>query len=148
MCYCWFHIRLCQFHSHRHFFSQFPSSSALLKLLGSSRYSINYENHLSFNFAYSNWLPILQQVNFKLPTLVHRSLHNAGSQYLSFTTSLYAIASASLCLPQSPLPTLYQHCSCLLWFPTCFSLEFPPSSSQIYQLLHCIQIQFKNSPFL
>jgi len=29
-----------------------------------------------------------------------------------------------------------------------FSLEFPPSSCQIYLLLHCLQIQSKNSPFL
>jgi len=27
-------------------------------------------------------------------------------------------------------------------------LKFPPSSSQIYRLSHCFQIQSKNSPFL
>jgi len=30
-----------------------------------------------------HWLPIQQQIDFKLATLVHRSLHNAGPQYLS-----------------------------------------------------------------
>jgi len=41
-------------------------------------------------------------------------------------------------------------CHRSLWFSTCwpFPLEFPPSSSQIYRLLHCLQIQSKNSPFL
>jgi len=50
-------------------------------------------------------------------------------------------------LPQSPLPTSYQHCSCLSWFSTCwpFPLEFPPSLSQICRLLHCLQSQSKNS---
>jgi len=56
-----------------------------------------------------HWLPIQQRTDFKLATLVHRSLHNAAPQYIiiSFTTSLYAITSASLCLPQSSLPTSY-----------------------------------------
>jgi len=84
-----------------------------------------------------HWLPIQQfRINFKLATFVHRSLHNASPQYLSSATSLYAIASPSLCLPQSPLPTSYQHYSCLSWFSICwpFSLEFPLSSSQIYRL--------------
>jgi len=30
-----------------------------------------------------HWLPIQQRINFNLATLVHRSLHNAGPQYLS-----------------------------------------------------------------
>jgi len=30
-----------------------------------------------------HWLTIQQRINFKLATLVHRSLHNAGTQYLS-----------------------------------------------------------------
>jgi len=90
-----------------------------------------------------HWLPIQQRINFKLATHVHRSL-------LIFTTSLYAIASASFCLPQSSLPTSYQHSSCHSWFSTCwpFSLESPSSSSLIYHLLHCLQIQSKNSRFL
>jgi len=49
----------------------------------------------------------------------------------SDTTSLYAIASASLCLPQSP-----QHYPCLSWYSTCwpFPLEFPQhlSSTESY----------------
>jgi len=65
-------------------------------------------------------------------------------------SSLLHPYTPSLCLPQTPLSTSYQHCFCLLWFSTCwpFSLAFPPSSSQIYQLLHGLQIQSKNSPFL
>jgi len=62
-----------------------------------------------------------------------------------FTTSSYAIASASICLPQSPLPTSYQHYSCLSWFWTCW--PFPPSSSPIYRPLHCLQIQSKMFTF-
>jgi len=124
------------------FFLQCPSSSARSKLLGSSCYSLNS----------LHWLRIQQRINFKLSILVNCSFHNAGrpSILVIFTTSLYAIASASLCLPQSPLPISYQHYSCLLWFSTCwpFPLEFPPSSSQIYRLLHCLQIQSKYSPFL
>jgi len=42
---------LCQFHSYRHFFSQYPSSSARSKLLGSSRYSLNYQNYISSKFT-------------------------------------------------------------------------------------------------
>jgi len=30
-----------------------------------------------------HWLPIQQRINFKLATIVHRSLQNAGPQYLS-----------------------------------------------------------------
>jgi len=75
-----------------------------------------------------HWLPIQQRINFELATLVHRLLHNAGPQYLSsllhlLTPSPYAIASASHCLPQSPLPNSYQHCSCLSWFSTCLSFS-------------------------
>jgi len=75
-----------------------------------------------------HWLPIQQRINFKLAILVHRSLHNSDplwSMHVVFTTSSYAIASgssASLCLPQSPLPTLYQHYSCLSLFSTCWRL--------------------------
>jgi len=50
-CYCWFQIRLCQFHSCLHFFSPYLSSSAHSKLLGSSRYSLNYQYHLSSKFT-------------------------------------------------------------------------------------------------
>jgi len=63
---------------------------------------------------------------------------------------MYCFTSASHYLPQSRLPTSYQHYSCLSCFSTCwlFPLEFPPSSSRIYRLLRCLQIQSKNSPFL
>jgi len=47
-------------------------------------------------------------------------------------------------------PNFVSTCSCLSWFSTYwpFSLKFPSSSSQIYRLVHCLQIQAKNSPFL
>jgi len=37
-----------------------------------------------------HWLPIQKWINFKLATLVHRSLHNAGPQYLSSLLHPYA----------------------------------------------------------
>jgi len=37
-----------------------------------------------------NWLPIQQQINFKLATLFHRLLHNAGPLVLVIFTSLYS----------------------------------------------------------
>jgi len=43
-----------------------------------------------------------------------------GITIIIFTTSSHSIASASLCLPQSPLPTSYQHWSCLSWFSACW----------------------------
>jgi len=47
-----------------------------------------------------HWLPIQQRYNFKLATLVHRSLHNAGPQYLSYLSHPYTpsrqLRSASL----------------------------------------------------
>jgi len=89
-----------------------------------------------------HWLPILQRINLKLATHIHRSPYNAGP----YTYYLYYILirhRVSFTVP--PLPTSFQHCSCLSWFSTCwpFSLEFSPSSSQIYRLLHCLQIQSK-----
>jgi len=88
-----------------------------------------------------------QQLSCSCPSF---NLQRWPSILVIFTTSLHSIASASLCLPQSPRPTSYQHCSCLSRFSTCwpFSLVFSPSSSQIYLLLYCLQIQSKNSPFL
>jgi len=102
-----------------------------------------YQNHLSSKVTSlaSNSASNL----FWMATLVHRSLHNAAPQYTS--SLLHPYTSASLCLLQSPLPTSYQKCSRLSFFSTCwpFPLEFPASSSQIYRLLHCLQIQSKNS---
>jgi len=53
-----------------------------------------------------HWLPIQQRINFKLASLVHRSLHNAGPQYLSSLLHLYTpsrqLRSASLNLLSEP----------------------------------------------
>jgi len=123
-------------------------SSARARLLGSSCYSLNYQYHLGCKFTSlaSNLATNRFQIGYScLPFTPQRW----PSILVISTSSLYAIASASLCLLQSPLPTSYL-ISCLSWLSTCwhFSLEFPPSSSQIYRLLHCHQIQSKNSPFL
>jgi len=45
-----------------------------------------------------HWLPIQQRVNLELATLVHRSLHNAGPQYLSYLLHPYT--------PSRPLPSI------------------------------------------
>jgi len=45
----------------------------------------------SINQSINHWLPIQKRIYFKLATLVHRSLHYAGPQYLS-----------SLLLPYTP----------------------------------------------
>jgi len=98
-----------------------------------------------------HWLPIQQRINIQLATLCPPfTPQRWPSIHVIFTTCLCAIVSALLCRPQSPLPTSYQHCSCHSWFSTCwpFPMEFPPSLSKIYWLLHCLQIQSKNSPFL
>jgi len=118
-------------------FSYLPASFVIL---------LSFQTTLALNSLL--WLPIQQRINFKLTTLVHRSLHNAGPQYLSPLLHPYTpsrrLHSASLNLF---FPTSYQHYYCLSWFWTCwpFPLEFPPSSSQIYRHLHCLQIQSKNS---
>jgi len=100
----------------------------------------------------SHWLPIRQRL-VKLANLIHRSLHKLAtlvhhlvpSILVIFTTLLHSIASASICLPQSPHSTSYPHCSCLSWFSVCmpFYMEFSPSSSQINWLLHCLQVKSK-----
>jgi len=90
------------------------------------------------------------QINFKLATLVHgRSLHSAGprSILVIYTTPLYARSrqhrSASLNLLSQP--RTYQHCYCLSWFSTSGPLFGITSLiiSDLYRLLHCLQIQFK-----
>jgi len=73
--------RLCKFHSYRHFFSQYPSSSLCSKFIGTSRYSLNYQYQLGLKFTSLASNSALNQ--FKLATPVHRSLHNAGAQYLT-----------------------------------------------------------------
>jgi len=99
-CYCWFQIRLCQFQSHQHFFSQYPSSLARSKLLGSSHYSLNYQHHLSSKFTSlaSNSATNQFSIGYSCPPFTPQRW---PSILVIFTTSLYAIASASLCLPQS-----------------------------------------------
>jgi len=84
-------------------------------------------------------LPIQPRINFKLATLVHCSLHNTGLQC--------QFRSAFINLLSQPR---YQHYTCLSWFLSCWlsPLKFPPSSSQIYRLLHCLQIQSENATFL
>jgi len=71
------------------------------------------------------------------------------SIHVIFATSLYAIASASLCLRQYPLSTSYQHYSCVLWFSTCwpFPLEFSSSSSQIFRFLTVFKSNLKTHLF-
>jgi len=53
-----------------------------------------------------HWLPIRQRIDFKLATLVHRSLHNACPQYLSSLLQVYTptrqLRSASLNLLAVP----------------------------------------------
>jgi len=92
LCYCWFQIRSCQFHSHRHFFSQYPSSS-----ISMSRYSRNYQHHLSSKFT---------SLASNSANLVHRSLHNAGPHYLSSLLHPYTpsrqLRSTSLNLLSQP----------------------------------------------
>jgi len=72
------------------------SSSAGPKLLGSSRTYSTTNTTSALNSLH--WLPIQQRINFKLATLVHRSLHNAAPQYLS---SLLHRVSFSFALPPS-----------------------------------------------
>jgi len=79
-------------------------SSARSKFLGSivTRSTTNTISALNL----LHWLPIQQRINFKLATLVHRSLHNAGPQYLSSLLHPYTpsrqLRSASLNLLSQP----------------------------------------------
>jgi len=57
-----------------------------------------------------HWLPIQQRINFKLATLVHRSLHNARPQYMSSLLNPYT-SSRQLC---SASLHLFSHASSLL----------------------------------
>jgi len=83
-----------------------------------------------------NWLPIQQRINFKL---VHRSLHNTGPQYLSSSIHPYPSRLGSASLNLLSQPRINITLASRLWFSTCWplSLAFPPTSSQIYWLLHC-----------
>jgi len=118
----------------------------MFKTFGSSHYLLNNQHHLSSKFTSlaSNSATNRFKIGYSCPPFTPQCW---PSKLVIFTTSLYAIASALLCLPQSLFPTLYQHCSCLSWFSTCWpaSLKFHPALSQIYRLLHHLQIQSKNS---
>jgi len=52
------------------------------------------------------WLSIQQRINFKLATIIHRGLHNAGPQYMTFLLHPYTpsrqLRSASLNLLSQP----------------------------------------------
>jgi len=87
-------------------------------------------------------------LNWLLLTTVHSTTLALNTCHIYYI--LIGHRASLLSLPQSRLPTSYRHCSCLSWFSTCwpFPLEFPPSSPQIYRLLHCLQIQSKNAPIL
>jgi len=54
-----------------------------------------------------DWLPIQQRINFKLATLVHRSLHNAGPHCISSSLHPY---TPSRQLRSASLNFLSQHC--------------------------------------
>jgi len=84
------------------FFSQYPSSSVRSKLLAQVVTRSTTNTTLALNSLH--WLPIQQRINFKLATLVHRSLHNAGPQYMSslLHTPSRQIRSASLNLLTQP----------------------------------------------
>jgi len=48
-----------------------------------------------------HWLPIRQQIDYKLATIVHRSLHNACLQYLSSLLHAYTPKHVSFAPPPS-----------------------------------------------
>jgi len=105
---------------------------------------VSSEHLIVFFFKFSNE----SILNWLLLSTVHSITLALNTYHLHYI--LIPVASASLCHTQSPLPTSYQHCFYLSWFSTYwpFSLKFPPSSSHVYRLVHCLQIQSKNSPFL
>jgi len=96
----------------------------------------------------TNCLPIQQRINFKLATLVHHSLHNAGPQYLSSLLHTYT-PSLTLCIHFFPLSLVSTLLLPLLVFDM-LALLFGIPSIIISDLftLHCLQIQSKNSSFL
>jgi len=88
---------------------------------------------------------------FKLATLIHHSFLNAGpGQYLSSLRHSYMpsrqLRSASLNLLSQPRINIALASRSFRYDALLFGI--PPSSSKIYRLLHCLQIQSKNSPFL
>jgi len=95
----------------------------LSRLLGTSRCSLNYQHHLSSKFTSLTSISTTNQfkISYSCPPFIPKRWHPI---LVIFTTSLHSIASASLCLPQSPLPTLYQHYFCLSWLSTCWPFYF------------------------
>jgi len=87
---------------------------------------------LALNSLY--WLPIQQQINFRLATLVHRPLHNVGPQYLSSLTHPYTpsrqLRSASLTLLSQPRINIslasrgFGHAGPSLWYSLPYHLRF------------------------
>jgi len=106
-------IRLCQFHFLPAFLLAIYIVFSAFKLLGSSCYSLNYQHSLSSKFTSlaSNSATNQFLIGYSCPPFIPQ---HWPSIHVIFN-SLYAIASASLCLPQSPLPTSYQQYSCLSW---------------------------------
>jgi len=125
-------------------FYELSRHASSLRLL----HALNYQHHLSCKLHLtslaSNSTTNLFSIGFSCPPFTPQRWF---SILVIFTTSVYVIASASL--TKFPLPTSYQQYSCISLFLTCwpFSLEFSLSSFQLYRLLHCLQIQSKNSPF-
>jgi len=118
-------------------------------LLGSSRFRSTTNTTSALNSLH--WLPIQQRINFKLVTLVHRSLHNAGPQYLSSLLHLY---SPSRQFRSAPLNLLSQsrinnalvsrgirHAGPSLW-------NFLPHYVRSTDSHTVLKFNLKNSPFL
>jgi len=79
-----------------------------------------------------HWLLIRQRIDYKLATIVHRSLHNACPQYLSSLLHAYTpkrqLRSASLNLLSQPRAKIAL-ASSGFWHAGPSILELPPSSS-------------------
>jgi len=125
-----------------------PCCCLFIRLLDESK-DINWSLDIhSMSLHSIAMLVVRLRINFKLATLVHRFLHHATSQYMSSLLRPYTptrqLRSASLSLLSQPrinISLASRHAGPFLWN------SLAPSSSQIYRLLHCLQIQ-NNSPFL
>jgi len=73
-----------------------------------------------------HWLPIRQRIDYKLATIVHRSLHNACPQYLSYLLHTYTPTRQ---LHSTSLNLLSQPRAKMLSPLVVFSILAPPSSS-------------------
>ena len=98
--------RLCQFSScYRHF--SLRNIDRLQRVQNSLARVVTRSTTISTSALNSlHWPPIRQRINYKLATLVHRSLHNACSQYLSSLIQAYTqirqLRTASLSLLSQP----------------------------------------------